>query len=349
MDIPLPQHPIPPCPTEKVPVRELLELAGIDVSAWAFTKDGEVVENPNNNIGRNTSWAFVGEDGEPVALCLWHGSPSMLWHEKPAAVYHGNEYAYQRKLKEMLRQKYGPEGEKRLKTKIARSSELHRAVYTAYSKSREVRLLLVDGDTVPIEDSAARASTVSARSLDPGSWFMHRFDGYTGDYTLVRGIRPVKPTFNPDDEVEEDEWEPEFLELLGGLDYTTRDALIKARVGQGKFRAALLKRWGNACSVTNIGHPEVLIASHIKPWSHCQSKYERWSPSNGLLLTPNLDKLFDSGLIGFDDNFRMVTSPRLKPSVATRMQASPNERLRLREFDDMRPFLQWHRTHHGLD
>ncbi|WP_197706783.1 HNH endonuclease [Burkholderia stabilis] len=348
MDASLPLA-IPPCPTEKEPVRVLLERAGLNVDSWAFTKDGEPIENPNNNIGRNTSWAFVGEDNEPVVLCLWYDSPGMCWDETPAPIYRGNEYQYQRKLKEMLRLKYGPEGEKRLKTKIARSSQLHNAVWEARGGSREVRLLLVDGDTVPIEESADRASTVSARSLDPGVWFVHEFDGVTGNYTLVRGIRPVRIEANADDLVDADEWEPEFLEIVGALDSTVRDAIIKARIGQGKFRNALLERWEGSCSVTGISHQGILIASHIKPWSHCESKYERWSPANGLLLTPNLDKLFDSGLISFDDDFRMLVSPQLKSGVGAKMNAHSSERLRRRDFHDTRPFLAWHRKHYGFD
>lgn len=335
--------PVPPRPTTKMPVRVLLEHAELNVEHWAFTKDGDPIENPNNNIGRNTNWAFIGKADEPVVLCIWYRS--IDWVMSPS-VYQGNEYVHQRALQEMLKRQYGEDGERRLKSKISRSRQLHQAVYEAFRASRTVRLLLVEGDPVPVEESADRASTVSARALDPGKWFVHEFDGVTGNFKLVRGIS--RPPVLDDDGVDADDWEDEFLEMIGTLDQTTRDALIKARVGQGKFRAALIERWGGKCSVTGLAHEEVLIASHIKPWSLCDSKRDRWSPANGLLLTPNLDKLFDTGLIGFGEDFRMLLSPRLKTFTAAKFGATGNERLRPIGFDDMRPFLRWHREHFNI-
>ena len=40
----------------------------------------------------------------------------------------------------------------------------------------------------------------------------------------------------------------------------------------------------------------ILIASHIKPW-RVSNNNERLDVYNGLLLLPNLDKLFDKGYI----------------------------------------------------
>ncbi len=41
--------------------------------------------------------------------------------------------------------------------------------------------------------------------------------------------------------------------------------------------------------------PELLRASHIKPWALCDSDEERLDVFNGLLLAPHLDALFDGG------------------------------------------------------
>lgn len=68
--------------------------------------------------------------------------------------------------------------------------------------------------------------------------------------------------------------------------------------------------WGGACAVTGLECDEVLRASHIKPWSHSTGK-ERLDSHNGLLLSANLDALFDEGLITFDDSGQMQISPRL--------------------------------------
>jgi hypothetical protein len=91
------------------------------------------------------------------------------------------------------------------------------------------------------------------------------------------------------------------------LKRTTEKALIDARRGQGRFRADLIKRWNGACAITRCELPIVLKASHIKPWRSCSDE-ERLDPANGLLLVANIDALFDSGLITFDDNGRMLVS-----------------------------------------
>ena len=80
---------------------------------------------------------------------------------------------------------------------------------------------------------------------------------------------------------------------------TQTDQMIKARIGQGTYRRQLLVLWEGKCSVTNYPDSKMLIASHIKPWFSATNQ-ERIDPYNGLLLTPNLDKAFDKGLITFD-------------------------------------------------
>ncbi|OOG18833.1 hypothetical protein BWD42_02410 [Sphingobacterium sp. CZ-UAM] len=79
-----------------------------------------------------------------------------------------------------------------------------------------------------------------------------------------------------------------------------KETLILARLGQGRFKNSLIKR-GGGCAISGYLNSDLLIASHIKPWSKCDN-YEKVDPDNGLLLLPNYDKLFDKGLISFDDN-----------------------------------------------
>lgn len=100
------------------------------------------------------------------------------------------------------------------------------------------------------------------------------------------------------------------LDLKSRVKPTTRLALIDARLGQGSFRRQLEYLWGGKCVVTGCSVPELLRASHVKPWRSSSNK-ERLDPKNGLLLTAHLDALFDSGLITFDDNGVIVRSSRL--------------------------------------
>lgn len=86
----------------------------------------------------------------------------------------------------------------------------------------------------------------------------------------------------------------------------------KRRVGQYFFRSSVLAAYGNACCVTGLRSPELLIASHIKPWKASDAKTERTNPRNGLCLNALHDKAFDRGLITIDETFRIVISSRLK-------------------------------------
>jgi hypothetical protein len=95
---------------------------------------------------------------------------------------------------------------------------------------------------------------------------------------------------------------------------TTRMALIEARLGQGRFRSALIERWRQGCAVTGCTVLDVLRASHIKPW-HASSPEERLDPANGILLSANFDALFDSGLISFDDRGRMIVSAQISAAA----------------------------------
>lgn len=85
-----------------------------------------------------------------------------------------------------------------------------------------------------------------------------------------------------------------------------REEMIKVRVGQNKFREALLQKLFS-CPITGIDNQNLLIASHIKPWSVSSNK-EKLDPYNGLLLSPTIDKLFDRGFITFSDDKKIILS-----------------------------------------
>src|SRR5471032_1204281 len=227
---------IPPIPVKKQPVRELLDLAGVDVRDWAFTKDGDDIENPNDNIGRNTNWSFIGTDGEPTVLCVWYNS--IDWDARPP-VYRGNEYVYEKKLIELAGTKKGKDGLGRLNAKIKQARLLHQAVYDAKSRRQVVKLILVDGIQVPIEESAERSSTVRARGLDYAAWYVHECDGESGDFLIVRGVQPILKEAAPFAGLVDPGENPAFQAFIATLGETEREAIIKARVGQGPFRDGL--------------------------------------------------------------------------------------------------------------
>ena len=56
---------------------------------------------------------------------------------------------------------------------------------------------------------------------------------------------------------------------------TEAERLVVQRVGQDVFRAGLLDYWEGKCAVTGLAIPELLRASHIKPWADCETDAER--------------------------------------------------------------------------
>lgn len=95
-----------------------------------------------------------------------------------------------------------------------------------------------------------------------------------------------------------------------GLDSTLKERLIQARRGQGKFRANVAAV-EPSCRLTGVSNPALLIASHIKPWGLCESAKERLDGMNGLLLTPDADRLFDRGFVSFESSGTVLVSPRV--------------------------------------
>lgn len=134
----------------------------------------------------------------------------------------------------------------------------------------------------------------------------------------------------------------QFDAMLSSNDITDteREALIKARIGQGDYRQALLAYWGG-CAITDCTVPALLRASHIKPWCEATAS-ERLDPYNGVLLTPNLDLAFDQGLITFDDQGLIRLSPGLDTDSASALHLHPH--LRLRKIEPRHcSYLAWHR------
>lgn len=109
---------------------------------------------------------------------------------------------------------------------------------------------------------------------------------------------------------EDSKREIQRIESNSSLTEEEKRVLVKYRIGQSEFRKRLMNYWEECCSITNCDFKEILIASHIKPWS-ISSEMEKYDVFNGLLLTPNYDKLFDKNLISFDENGVIIISDKL--------------------------------------
>jgi predicted restriction endonuclease len=123
---------------------------------------------------------------------------------------------------------------------------------------------------------------------------------------------------------------------------TERDALIRARRGQGIFRKKV-SQVEQQCRVTRVSNGAYLIASHIKPWRHAAND-ERLSANNGLMLAPQADFLFDRGFISFGDG-RLLVSERADEESLVKLGVDPERPPEVGRFnDEQERFLEFHRA-----
>lgn len=123
---------------------------------------------------------------------------------------------------------------------------------------------------------------------------------------------------------------------------TEKQALINARIGQGKFRNDLFRAWGSACALTGCGEQKLLRASHIKPWRRSNNK-ERLAPANGLLLVGSLDLAFDAGLVSFSASGKVMISKNLSAKDRKILGVSEGQSLRRAPSSEQKRHLKYHR------
>jgi putative restriction endonuclease len=93
---------------------------------------------------------------------------------------------------------------------------------------------------------------------------------------------------------------------IKGLD---KERLVKVRVNQRDFRRRILASYNEKCCITGITMPQLLVASHIKPWAIDEDN--RLNPTNGLCLSATYDKAFDAGLITVTTDYKIKLSDRI--------------------------------------
>ena len=131
-----------------------------------------------------------------------------------------------------------------------------------------------------------------------------------------------------------------FEKALSEVSATEREATVRQRVGQNLFREGLLALWGGRCAITGLDAPELLRASHAKPWAD-SSDTERLDVFNGLLLAAHWDAAFDSGLITISTSGHVVPSAALSDSTIEVLRLTEDFCIRLQPQHE--PYLSWHR------
>lgn len=91
----------------------------------------------------------------------------------------------------------------------------------------------------------------------------------------------------------------------------------KQRLVQRFFRNAVLSSYSYKCAFCRIEVGDILIASHIIPWS--VDIIKRADPRNGLCLCSLHDKAFDKGLISVNDDFTICICDHLKSKTTNQL------------------------------
>lgn len=129
------------------------------------------------------------------------------------------------------------------------------------------------------------------------------------------------------------------------LGKTEREATVLIRLGQAFFRRTVLSSYEYSCCVCEIDLPQLLVGSHILPWS--ANKEQRTDPQNGVCLCALHDRAFDRGLISINQSFEIMVSSKVAASrkefTKAVLLSFCNQKIKMpRRFAPNPEYLDWH-------
>lgn len=286
-------------PRTKSNVMDLLSAAGQDVQHWSWNANGSPVAIPAANPNYCYDWSF-GSTADGIVLCVWHDSIQI---DREFLIFVENMRALDISLSEVA----GSAGRSskdrdRARQQAARARAFDALIQVAFERMLAVSFILNEGDRAKGEEIGAASATVSKRTLDTESWYVHKYDERTGECRIVRGIKPAR-------DIVDDEVEDALDEHLGSEDRRQLKA-INVRRGQRDFRDRVLAAWKRRCVVTESRVEGLLEAAHIVP----HSEVTDYRTSNGLLLRADIHTLYDLGLLSIDQHMRVHLAPELMVS-----------------------------------
>lgn len=131
------------------------------------------------------------------------------------------------------------------------------------------------------------------------------------------------------------------LVLIEDVGDTSKSIQTKIRIGQEKFRKNLLN-FLKFCPITGIDEKKILLASHIKPWA-VSTNEERLDIYNGFIFSPTIDRLFDKGLITFENNKELIISPTLSEANIGIIGIIPGKKYLKLPTENRISYLEFHR------
>ena len=136
--------------------------------------------------------------------------------------------------------------------------------------------------------------------------------------------------------------EPSVQNINSPTGSSTLSNIVNTRSSawQNYFKKKLFKLWPTECAITKVKNKKLLIGAHIRPWSK-SSDNEKIDEYNGLLLAPNPDKIFELGLISFEDDGKIIISSKLSNEDLTRLNINKDTVLDLKE--NNKKYIRYHR------
>lgn len=158
---------------------------------------------------------------------------------------------------------------------------------------------------------------------------------------LVYMLAPIEHEFDPfEKRIADASSQQSTIDLAA----TTTLQQVSVRSKQYLFRRRLLTI-EKSCRITGVADLRFLRASHIQPWAKCNTGEQRVDGSNGLLLTPQADFLFDRGWITFEDTGALVRSSKLPAEVISRIGLNLKEGRKCGKFSTTQAkYLDFHRN-----
>lgn len=163
------------------------------------------------------------------------------------------------------------------------------------------------GNLASLDDSLERSGLRNASIADRAIWDEMQSDRLNLFDEIAQALSDLEAPESP-------------LSDQAGVDV---EATVKVRRGQHLFRRTVLSAYGHRCCVTGLGEPQLLVASHIRPWRDAPDA--RVDPRNGLCLNALHDRAFDRGLMTFDERMRVSISPALKDTSNEYVRLSLSE------------------------
>lgn len=165
-----------------------------------------------------------------------------------------------------------------------------------------------------------------------------------GLYGLVNHLDKIPLEYQPNDFLDK---ELQKNVIQEEIENTSKIIQQTIRIGQEKFRRNLLEEM-SFCPITGITDKRILTASHIKPW-RVSNNNERLDKNNGFIFSPTIDKLFDIGLITFENNKALLISKALNNENIKSIGIEQKKVYEYLPIENRTQYLEYHRNFIFLD